>query len=87
MPPSSVPRSWPTPGGPTATRVGILAGGPAGTAIDVTNCIHYLVTWNLRPIAYASMRFQIEQVCRSAECEPSVICTPNELVKMHRGDP
>lgn len=38
----------------------------AHIAIAVTNGIEYLVTWNCRHIANATMRSQIERVCRNA---------------------
>ena len=50
-------------------------------AIAVTNGIDYLVTWNCRHIANATTRSQIERVCRNAGYEPTVICTPAELVE------
>lgn len=50
-------------------------------AIAVTNGIDYLVTWNCRHIANATMRSQIEQVCRHAGYEPTIICTPAELME------
>lgn len=50
-------------------------------AIAVTNGVDYLVTWNCRHIANATMRFQIEQVCRNAGYEPTIICTPDELME------
>lgn len=50
-------------------------------AIAVTNGINFLVTWNFRHIANATMRTRIEQVCRQAGYEPPVICTPNELME------
>ena len=37
----------------------------AHMAIAVTNGIEYLVTWNCRHIANATMRTQIERVCNS----------------------
>jgi hypothetical protein len=39
----------------------------------------YLLTWNCTHIANASLRGRIEAVCRDAEFEPPVICTPEEL--------
>ena len=53
-------------------------------AIAVTNGVDYLVTWNCRHIANATMRAQIEGVCRVAGYEPPIICTPEEL--MEAGD-
>ncbi len=53
----------------------------AHIAIAVTNGVDFLVTWNFRHIANATMRAQIERVCRQAGYEPPVICTPNELME------
>jgi predicted nucleic acid-binding protein len=50
-------------------------------AIAVTNGVEYLVTWNCRHIANATMRSQIDRVCRDAGYEPTVICTPAELME------
>lgn len=49
-------------------------------ALAVVNGIQYLVTWNFRHIANAAVRSTIERVCRDAGYEPSVICTPEELL-------
>ena len=48
-------------------------------AIAATNGVEYLVTWNCRHLANATMRGQIEAVCRAAGYEPPIICTPEEL--------
>jgi predicted nucleic acid-binding protein len=48
-------------------------------AIAVTNGVEYLLTWNCRHIANASMRHRIEQLCRTQGYEPTIICTPDEL--------
>ena len=53
----------------------------AHIAIAVTNGVAYLVTWNCRHIANATMRSQIERVCRNAGYEPAIICTPDELME------
>ena len=53
----------------------------AHIAIAVTNGVDFLVTWNFRHIANATMRARIEQVCRWAGYEPPVICTPSELME------
>ena len=58
----------------------------AHIAIAVTNGVDYLVTWNFRHIANAAMRSRIEHVCRQSGYEPSVICTPNELMEIDRAD-
>ena len=50
-------------------------------AIAVTNGVDYLVTWNCRHIANATMRSQIERICRIAGYEPTIICTPDELME------
>ena len=57
------------------------AADAAHIAIAVSNGANYLVTWNFRHIANAAMRSRIERVCRQAGYEPSVICTPNELME------
>ena len=48
-------------------------------ALSVTNGVEYLLTWNCRHIANASMRNQIERLCRTQGYEPTIICTPDEL--------
>ena len=62
------------------------AADAAHIAIAVTNGVDYLVTWNFRHIANAAMRSRIELVCRQAGFEPSVICTPNELMEKDDAD-
>ncbi len=42
--------------------------------------VDYLLTWNCKHIANATMRQAIERVCREAGYEPPVICTPEELM-------
>ena len=49
-------------------------------AYSVVNGMDYLVTWNCRHIANAALRSKIEQVCLAAGYEPTVICTPDELL-------
>jgi len=41
--------------------------------------IEYLLTWNCKHIANATMRGTIEAICRSEELHPPIICTPEEL--------
>ncbi len=55
-------------------------------AICAANGIEYLVTWNCRHIANAVMRGKIESVCRAAQLEPPIICTPDELVGSYGGN-
>ena len=49
-------------------------------AIAAVQGVDYLLTWNCKHIANASMRQAIEGVCRAAGYEPPVICTPEELM-------
>ena len=53
----------------------------AHIAIAVTNGVDFLVTWNCRHIANAVMRSGIDRACRRAGYEPTIICTPDELVE------
>ena len=53
----------------------------AHIAIAAANGVDYLVTWNFRHIANATMRSRIEDVCRRSGFGPPVICTPSELVE------
>ena len=53
----------------------------AHIAIAVTNGVDFLVTWNFRHIANATMRTSIEDACRRSGYTPPVICTPNELLE------
>lgn len=62
------------------------AADAAHIAIAITNGVDYLVTWHFRHIANAAMRSRIELVCRQADYEPSVICTPNELMETDHAD-
>jgi len=48
-------------------------------AICATHGVEYLVTWNCRHIANATKRGQIESVCRAANFEPPILCTPSEM--------
>ncbi len=48
-------------------------------AIAATNGVKYLLTWNFKHIANATLRKRIEGVCRDSGFEPPTICTPNEL--------
>jgi predicted nucleic acid-binding protein len=51
-------------------------------AIAVANGVEYLLTWNCKHLANATMRTKIEDVCRSAGYEPVIICTPEELLEV-----
>jgi len=50
-------------------------------AIAASNGVEYLLTWNCRHLANATLRGKIETVCRSLGYEPPIICTPLELVR------
>lgn len=54
-------------------------------AIAAANGIEYLLTWNCTHIANATLRPQIEAVCRDAGFEPPLICTPQELTPPEEG--
>ena len=49
-------------------------------AVAVSGGIEYLLTWNFAHLANATIRNQIERKCRSKGYEPSIICTPEELL-------
>lgn len=49
-------------------------------AVASVHGVDYLLTWNCKHIANATMRQAIEGVCRDSGYEPPVICTPEELV-------
>ncbi len=48
-------------------------------AVAAVHGVEYLLTWNYKHIANATMRQAIERACRDAGYEPPVICTPEEL--------
>jgi predicted nucleic acid-binding protein len=50
-------------------------------AIAATNGVEYLVTWNCRHLANATLRERIETACRAAGYQPPIICTPEELLE------
>lgn len=50
-------------------------------AVAVIHGMDYLLTWNCSHLANAAMRSKIEQICRSKGYEPTVICTPEELLE------
>jgi hypothetical protein len=51
-------------------------------AISATQSIPYLLTWNCRHMANATMRPLIEAVCVGKGFKAPVICTPEELRKV-----
>ena len=48
-------------------------------AVASVHQVQYLLTWNYRHIANATMREAINQICREAGYTAPVICTPAEL--------
>jgi len=53
----------------------------AHVGIAAAHGVHYLLTWNCRHLANATLRPKIELVCREQGYEPPIICTPQELRK------
>jgi len=51
-------------------------------AIAATQNIPYLLTWNCRHMANATMRPLIETVCAQKGYKAPIICTPEELTKV-----
>lgn len=50
-------------------------------AAAVSGGVDYLLTWNFKHLANASMRSKIESMCRLRGYEPCTICTPEELLE------
>jgi hypothetical protein len=50
-------------------------------AIAATHALDYLLTWNYKHLANATMRSRIEEVCRAAGYRAPIICTPEELLE------
>lgn len=50
-------------------------------SIATVHGVDYLLTWNCKHIANASLRGKIESVSRAAGYQPTTICTPFELQK------
>jgi len=50
-------------------------------AVATVHGIDYLLTWNCKHIANATMRAKIEAICRAFGYEPPIICTPLELME------
>jgi predicted nucleic acid-binding protein len=49
-------------------------------AISAVHGMEYLLTWNCRHIANATLRPSIERLCHDAGYAPPLICTPEELI-------
>ncbi len=50
-------------------------------ALAAVNGAEYLLTWNCKHIANATIRCKIEAECRRAGLVPPVLCTPLELME------
>jgi len=50
-------------------------------AVATVHGMDYLLTWNLKHLANASIRSAIEMTCRTQGYEPPVLCTPEELLE------
>ncbi|MDN5869556.1 MAG: type II toxin-antitoxin system VapC family toxin [Nitrococcus sp.] len=50
-------------------------------AAAVSGGVDYLLTWNFKHLANATIRAEIERRCRSRGYEPPIICTPEELME------
>ncbi len=50
-------------------------------SVAAVHGMDYLLTWNCKHIANATMRPKVEAVCRRHGYEPPVICTPQELME------
>jgi len=53
----------------------------AHVGIAAVHGMNYLLTWNCRHLANATLRPKIELVCKEHGFEPPIICTPQELRK------
>ena len=50
-------------------------------AVAAVHGMDYLLSWNCRHIANATIRRAIDNQCRASGYEPPVICTPQELIE------
>jgi len=48
-------------------------------AVAAVQSVQYLVTWNFKHIANATLRSKIEKTCIDAGYPPPIICTPLEI--------
>jgi hypothetical protein len=56
------------------------AADAAHIAVAAVHAMEYLLTWNLRHMANATMREVISNVCRDEGYRSPIICTPAELM-------
>lgn len=50
-------------------------------ALSAVHGMDYLLTWNFKHIANATMRANVELICRLSGYEPPIICSPLELME------
>ena len=50
-------------------------------AVAAVHRVPYLLTWNCRHMANATMRTQIETICTSKGFKAPIICTPEEMME------
>ena len=50
-------------------------------SIAATQSVPYLLTWNCRHMANATLRAQIEAICASKGFKAPIICTPEEMME------
>jgi hypothetical protein len=50
-------------------------------SIAVVNGVEYLLTWNYKHMVSAKIRSSVEGLCRQIGYEPTLICTPEELME------
>lgn len=53
-------------------------------AVAAVHGIPYLLTWNCRHLANATMRTPIETVCATRGFKAPIICTPEEMMEVKR---
>ena len=51
-------------------------------SIAATNGVPFVLTWNCRHLANATMRPMIEAVCASKGLKAPIVCTPEELLEV-----
>lgn len=51
-------------------------------AVAALHRVPYLLTWNCRHMANATLRVQIESVCASKGFKAPIICTPEEMMEV-----
>ena len=63
--------------GPLPVKAAVDA---AHLALAAVSGIDYLLTWNCKHLANATIRKDIEHICLSHGCRAPILCTPQELL-------